>query len=268
MDKFNMISGQFSHDLSSTVNQKPKDFVWEFFTKNNDISFYIDMDVIKGIQDKNDGKTKFLWTLESRYFNNGCFDYILKNLDEVLNTFEMIFTYNEELLSLNKKFKWVPAMGSWIKDPKIHEKTKLVSMITSNKMFTPQQNFRVNFANNHRNNIDVYGRGFNEISEKELALNDYMFSVCIENSDHDTYFTEKILDCFATGTIPIYKGTKNITNFFDKEGILFLDEINIEDLNEDLYKSKIEHVKNNFEIVKNYLLPEDIIYKKIKNESC
>ena len=36
-----------------------------------------------------------------------------------------------------------------------------------------------------------------------------MFSVCIENDVYDTYFTEKILDCFATGTIPIYKGTKN-----------------------------------------------------------
>ena len=38
------------------------------------------MDVIRGIQDKNDGKLKFLWTLESKYFNNGCFDFIKNNL--------------------------------------------------------------------------------------------------------------------------------------------------------------------------------------------
>ena len=62
-----------------------------------------------------------------------------------------------------------------------------------------------------------------------------MFSVCIENTTHDTYFTEKILDCFATGTLPIYKGTKNITKYFDGNGILFLDEININELTPELY---------------------------------
>jgi hypothetical protein len=266
MKKFNMLSGQFSHDVSSTVNQKPKHFTWEFFSKNNNISFYIDMDVIRGIQDKNDGKLKFLWTMESKYFNNGCFDFIKNNLSEVLSTFELIFTYNDELLWLDEKFVRVPAMGSWIKNPEIHEKTKLVSMITSNKTFTPQQKERVLFAENNKKNIDVYGRGFNDIENKEMGLKDYMFSVCIENSTHDTYFTEKILDCFATGTIPIYKGTKNIKKYFDVNGILFLDEINIKDLTPELYYSKIEHVKNNFDFVKNFIIPEDIIYKIIEEK--
>jgi len=266
MIKFNMLSGQFSHDVSSTVNQQPKNFSWEFFSKNNDISFYIDMDVIRGIQDKNDGKLKFLWTLESKYFNNNCFEFIKNNLNQVLETFELIFTYNDELLQLDEKFVRVPAMGSWIKDPKIYEKTKLVSMITSNKTFTPQQKERVIFAENNKNTIDVYGRGFNDIEKKEYGLKDYMFSVCIENSTHDTYFTEKILDCFATGTIPVYKGTKNITNYFDVGGILFLDDVNIKDLTPELYYSKIEFVKNNFEIVKNFLIPEDIIYNIIKEK--
>ena len=65
----------------------------------------------------------------------------------MLETFENIFTYNEELLSLDKKFKWSPAMGTWIKDPKVYNKSKLISMITSNKTFTPQQRYRVNYAN-------------------------------------------------------------------------------------------------------------------------
>ena len=98
-----MLSPQFSHDVSSTVNQKPKDFVWEFFSKKNESSFYLDMDVIKGISDKNDGKTKYLWTLESTHFNNGCFDFIKNNLNEVLETFELIFTYNTDLLLLSDK---------------------------------------------------------------------------------------------------------------------------------------------------------------------
>jgi hypothetical protein len=137
-------------------------------------------------------------------------------------------------------------------------------MITSDKKITEQHRFRYDFAQKNKDKFDLYGRGFNEIENKEDGLKDYMFSISIENDTYDTYFTEKILDCFATGTIPVYKGTKNITKYFDKEGIIFLDDTNIEELNEYLYKSKIEHVKNNFEIVKNYLLPEDIIYKIIK----
>jgi hypothetical protein len=264
MKRFNMLSPQFSHDISSTVNQKPKDFIWDFFTKKNDISFYIDDDVIRGIQDINDGKRKFLWTLESIHFNNGCFDFIKNNLEDVLNTFELIFTYNEELLNLSNKMIWIPAMGSWVKDPKIHDKTKLVSMITSRKVLTPQQIFRVNYAESVKDKIDVYGRGFNEISSKEDGLNDYMFSICIENTTFDSYFTEKILDCFATGTIPIYKGTKKILNHFDGGGILFLDDIELTDLTPELYYSKKNNIENNFKLVNEYLLPEDKIFKFIK----
>ena len=83
-------------------------------------------------------------------------------------------------------------------------------MVTSNKVWTAQQKYRVDFAEKNKDIIDIYGRGFKEIEEKEEGLQDYMFSICIENITYDSYFTEKILDCFATGTIPVYKGSKKI----------------------------------------------------------
>jgi small GTP-binding protein len=205
--------------------------------------------------------------------------------DSVFNPFRGIIAYyrvrngvlkkgDRVRFGQNEAFSWerfIPKLEVKTKpvapqEPKIYEKSKLVSMITSNKSFTPQQKERVIFAENNKNNIDVYGRGFNDIEKKEYGLKDYMFSVCIENSTYDTYFTEKILDCFATGTIPVYKGTKNITNYFDVEGILFFDDVIIKDLTPELYYSKIEFVKNNFEIVKNFLIPEDIIYNIIKEK--
>jgi hypothetical protein len=256
------MSSPFAHDRYSTVNRISDNIVWDFFSNKNDISFYIDGDVLKGIHEKNNGKLKYLWTLESPKFNNGVFDFILNNLEEVLSTYEMIFTYNEHLLSINEKFKWVPAMGTWIKEPKIYEKSKLISMITSNKMFTPQQSFRVNFANENKNKIDVFGRGFKEIQNKEEGLIDYMFSVCVENDTFDTYFTEKILDCFATGTIPIYKGSKNIINYFNPNGIIFLDDLDLNTINENLYFSKLDYVKENFERSLEFMLPEDYFFKK------
>jgi hypothetical protein len=259
-----MKSQIFSHNGSSTVNQKPKYFTWDFFGDTGTYDFYIDGDVHIGVKNRFDGKKKILWTLESPYFNGGVFDYIKNNLDLVLDVFDLIFTYNDDFIKINEKFQFVPAMGSWIKEPKLNTKTKLVSMITSNKTLTPQQKFRFDFANNNKKKIDVYGRGFNEILYKEQGLEDYMFSVCIENDTTDTYFTEKILDCFALGTIPIYKGTKKILNYFDGRGILFLDDIEIDNLNKELYDTKMEYIKNNFNRVKDLIIPEDIIYKIIK----
>jgi hypothetical protein len=259
MLKFNQVSKNFSHVSSSTCNQNIENFVWEYNRKNS-MTFYIDSDIQIAFNDNIKHDKKFLWTLESPNFNGGVFDVIKNNLELTLNTFELIFTYNDELLKLDSKFKWVPAMGSWIKSPKIHIKNKLISMITSNKTLTEQQIFRNNFANSNINKIDVFGRGFKEITDKEIGLSNYMFSVCVENETFDTYFTEKILDCFATGTIPIYKGTKKILNHFNPEGIIFLDDINIENLNEDLYFSMLNAVTDNFERVRRYMCPENYFF--------
>ena len=51
-----------------------------------------------------------------------------------------------------------------------------------------------------------------------------MFSIAIENASYETYFTEKLLDCFATGTIPVYYGAPDIGDYFNKDGIIDLSE--------------------------------------------
>jgi hypothetical protein len=89
-----------------------------------------------------------------------------------------------------------------------------------------------------------------------------MYSVCVENDEHDTYFTEKILDTFATGTIPIYKGTRKVVDHFNENGILFLDDINLNDLTPELYYSKIDAVKENFEKVLSLNVLENYMYDK------
>jgi hypothetical protein len=89
-----------------------------------------------------------------------------------------------------------------------------------------------------------------------------MFSVCVENDVYDTYFTEKILDSFATGTIPIYKGTKKVINHFNENGILFLDDINLDELTPELYFSKLDYVKENFEKVLSLNVLEDYMFDK------
>ena len=47
-----------------------------------------------------------------------------------------------------------------------------------------------------------------------------LFHICIENTFHENYFTEKIIDCFLFRTIPICYGCPNIGEFFDMNGII------------------------------------------------
>jgi hypothetical protein len=265
MVKLNMLSRNFSHDKGSTANKPPVLVEWCFNSYDNDISVYLDNDLFKGIEDhKVDGgnKKKFLWVIESRKFDGGAVDNIKKHLDEVLETFEQIWTHNDELLQLSPKFKWTPAYGSYIKNFGIHSKTKMASMITSNKRWTRQHEIRHDFAMANQDKIDVFGRGIQEIPNKEIGLVDYRFSFCVENDTYDTYFTEKILDCFATGTIPIYMGTPKVTEYFNSDGIIFFDgTFDITTLTEELYNSKIEAIKDNYDRVQKYSVLDDWIFE-------
>ena len=134
-------------------------------------------------------------------------------------------------------------------------------MITSNKTLTEQQVYRVGVANKFKDQIDLFGRGFNPVDKKEEGLIDYMFSIAIENDTYPSYYTEKITDCFACGTIPIYKGTPDIGDFFNLDGIIILDEdFTPDQLSTDLYISKKDAIKDNYERVRKVDILEDWIY--------
>ena len=89
-----------------------------------------------------------------------------------------------------------------------------------------------------------------------------MFSVAIENASYETYFTEKVQDCFATGTIPIYYGAPDIGKFFNPKGIITLDDdFNVDLFTSEMYYDRLDAVKENLETVKNLLINEDYIYQ-------
>jgi hypothetical protein len=91
-----------------------------------------------------------------------------------------------------------------------------------------------------------------------------MFSVAIENNDQ--YFSEKLLDCFLTGTIPIYYGTPSVGKWFNTEGMILLeDSFDIESLTEDVYYDKMDAVKDNFERALKMEILEDFIYENYLN---
>jgi hypothetical protein len=73
--------------------------------------------------------------------------------------------------------------------------------------------------------IDVLGRGYKPFEHKQEGLLPYTYSVIIENVQEPDYFTEKLLDCFICGTIPVYWGAPNISQYFNVDGIVICNDL-------------------------------------------
>ena len=261
--KINLVGDSFTHltggNKGYSVAGKESKYVEWVKDDSGDATFYVDDTLEKAFLDENKKTPKYGWLLESKSVTPQIVDSVKMFPKKYLKTFDLIFTHNQDLLKIDSKFKWVPAQGFWIKDPKVYDKSKMISFITSNKNFTEGHKKRLEWVKRIGDQVDLYGRGFAEIENKEQGLCDYMFSVAIENGFYESYFTEKIMDCFATGTIPIYLGTPDIGNFFNKDGIIDLEEEF--EVSEEIYYNKIDAIRDNLERVKEMEILEDFIYK-------
>ena len=61
-------------------------------------------------------------------------------------------------------------------------------------------------------------------SDKHAVISRYKFAICFENMSYPGYVTEKIIDCFSAGVIPIYLGAPDICDFVPKAAFIDLRE--------------------------------------------
>ena len=260
--KFNMIGGGFQHDVCSCANNTPKHVEWIKQNHFASVSIHIDAAIFNVPVDKN--KLNIGWFCESPYFtrpySQKCDNFDIKSW--VLENYKFIFTSDKEIIKKHPEFKYViPHAYSWIQDRQIFKKTKTTSIIASAKKECPGHILRHIIVDNYKDSIAAFGGGYNPIKFKEEGLSDYMFSFAIENTKCDGYFTEKITDCFSTGTIPIYWGDSTISDYFLTDGIISLeDEFDGSCLTKEFYDSKLDIIKENFDRSMNLPIPEDYIY--------
>lgn len=84
---------------------------------------------------------------------------------------------------------------------------------------------------------------------------DVMFHVAIENCSIKHYYSEKLLDCIESKTVPIYYGCQNIGDYFNKEGIISVGSVGeivdaCNNLTEDLYTRMLPAMEENKERIK------------------
>lgn len=212
----------------------------------------------------------YAWLIEPEVIIPKPYAFIRKHY----HLFHKIFTWNQSLLDISNKFQFVPYGTCWINDIEcqLYNKTKKVSMMISKKQKTQGHILRHNIFNKFKDSIDVFGRNYKPIENKITALKEYKFHVVVENCKEDYWFTEKIIDCFQTGTIPIYWGCPSIDKFFCGDGIIkFNEQSELEKimptLNDNLYDELASAVRENFIKSKEYVNVDDFILNYIKNDN-
>jgi len=171
--------------------------------------------------------------------------------------------------------------GSFV-DPHPDIKKKFgVSTVMTNRNVAPGHPLRHEiYARRKEINIpfDIYRGTWNQFEPTEDTLPmppwpnkkekvmvfDCMFHICIEGFKHDHYYSEKIIDCLITKTIPVYWGCTTISDFFNQDGIIQVDTVDdiinaCNQLTPEYYDRLLPAVNDNYELGLKVYKYEDIL---------
>jgi hypothetical protein len=260
--KIHLQDSAFAHCVFSNNPMPPKQYTdkveWirdGLFTEEDTV-VWTDIDIPRGANRR--GKN-IAWLVEGWDHIPHLYQFVVENA----NKFTEIWTHDKELIEKLPNATMLPFGGCWIDDFDwgIHPKSKNFSIIASGKRQHPGHKLRHQIIAGAQGHIDVFGGGYAPLDNKIDGLRDYRYHFCIENMNRDYWFTEKLIDCFVTGTIPIYWGCPSIDTFFNIDGMICFDELKhlpelLPSCTEELYESKLDAIKDNFERAQKYRLAE------------
>ena len=147
------------------------------------------------------------------------------------------------------------------KGNKDFNKKKLLVLISSNRysdyegeLYSERRKVIEYFEKNHPDDFAFYGKDWNESEytcyrgiapDKSEIYHNYRFSICLENTEGlEGYITEKILDCFTMGIVPIYAGAPDVNKYVPQEAyISYRDFLSFEELYEYIVSISEEEYK-------------------------
>ena len=181
---------------------------------------------------------------------------IITNCDK----FDLVLTSNKNIVDNCKNAKLFPFGSCWLDDNfKKLENFFEVSFLCGFKDELIGHQLRHVIWNNlnYIRNIPIK-KIFTTNLKKDYVFNTSQYSIIVENSLYENYFTEKIIDCLISKTIPIYFGCPNIKDYFDTRGFITfktIDELlyKLSLLTPDIYESKIEYIEKNYNLALNYI---------------
>ncbi len=263
-----------------SAGRYPSRILWDRYNVGLKTHFYVHEHIFDKTY-KCDNKIAVL--RESEEILPEYYDMALKR-PEVMGEYTKIFTHSDRILSKYENAIFVPACSVWygtesyggtMSIRNYEKKTKNISVIASAKEMCELHKVRGDIARRYKDDsrVDTYGAAVgNYIPKKADALEQYRYSIVLENSVTPYYFTEKILDCFASMTVPIYLGATKIDKYFNRDGIIRLDRDELNDLSnldkiidrccKEDYEDRKEAIIDNYNRVQGYLSFEDYVFEK------
>jgi len=209
MYKINIFSKSFSPDINLFFKEK--------------VNLYIDY-----LSQTNKNEKNILWLCEPDIISN-----IKKDLNLYANEYDYILTFDEEVLQIYKNSVLHLQASTWVENNFFKHKEFSVSMVIGNKIMSKGHLLRQKIW--HKQNyikipkkfyiscfgspLETFGKPYLENGKKDCMFYS-QFHITVENCSIKNYFSEKILDCFISKTIPIYWGCSNIEDFFNIKGII------------------------------------------------
>lgn len=174
-------------------------------------------------------KYKILFSGEPYITNSEKYDLLLFSHETQQNIVDVplyvIYMYDNALLNriVNKP-----------KITKIPE--KFCCFIVSNESCPARNNMflylnqykKVESCGRYANNMQFVIQHSYWTEEFRNFISNYKFIICFENNKQNTYSTEKIVNPYVAGSIPIYWGSSHIHNVFNKDSMLYLEDESIE----------------------------------------
>jgi len=208
------------------------------------ILFLCEPDVISGL-------------IKNLPFFAGAFDYILTHNQEVLDKYPnaVLYNFNSIWIDTNNKYEpkefnisTVVGGKTWTKHQVMRHELWYCQEEISNKKF---------YLGAFGAPSDTFGNPILKDGKKEPMFMS-QFHIAIENCSIRNYFSEKILDCFISKTVPIYCGCLNIGDYFNDKGILKFSNIKecvsvCENINENTYSELLPYVEENYNKALEYI---------------
>lgn len=188
--------------------------------------------------------------------------------------FDLILSYDPRILLLEKAREFC-AVGSWISDNITLDKRDQISFLMSSKINGAPYRMRYKILKRYRNvkNIGPFEFKFHRspplVPSKDPFFSNAKFNIATENQDMPNMFSEKLLDCFKTYTVPIYFGCHNVEKYFNPKGILQFHTIEefdniMANLTPDVYNKLMPYIKENYQLAKPYW--EKTAFQRIEDE--
>lgn len=240
-----------------------------------DIAILTDLHLSEALDFDMINKYKYIigWIFEPIYINPTPYRFLMNSLDSLY----AVFTHNEAMVeSMPEVFSYVPATSTFIDSERINinydVKSSLLGMVASYKDWLPGHKLRHMIYERFREKITTLKYndvpGTSTYGNKSYYMEPTLFSIVVESCQVKGYFTEKVIDCFLTGNIPIYWGDDLSKYGFDNEGIFYfsdLDELEdiINNINQDEYVARQKAIEYNFYIAHIYIRPYEHMHRAL-----